>query len=312
MAAQESETIYCVVDNRVLLFGIDAIYRDYMKEFESAFLLPQVEVVAEKLGVSEANVPIEGYYGEHKTLTHYFKLMRALQRVDESSKVLVENLPEYKNILKVSASLIFGKPQNKGKLLTQGRDPLSQALNDTKENDWKANKIINRAYEVVVNSDDISLVGLAVRLKDPIAITALRESVILHTEGIETGLYQGPKIEYLWQVETDFAKSANQFIEEFNSLLPKDSYLSKGIPKAKPQNAGRFYNDFSGNNILGRCANIGYDRSAPRQYYHWAITQKNNEPALDEFWDTKLWTTDEYKVKQKQLGWKFLKDELTK
>jgi len=312
MTSNQPETIYCVVDNRVLVLGIDAIYREYMKEFESAFLLPLVEVIAAKLDVSEANVPVEGYYSELESLTRYFKLMRALQKESESAKHLVNNMTEFQEILRVTSSPIFGKPKNKGYLLLQGRDPLSQALLATKDNGWETQEIIDRAYEVVTDSDDISLVGLAIHLKDPIAIAALRESVILYAEAMEMGIYRGPKIEYVWKVDADFAKSANQFIEEFNSLLPKDSYLSNGIPKAEHQNANRFYSKFARNEFPGRCANLGFDRSFPRQFYHWAITKQYNELALDEFWDTKLWTTQNYRSKQEQLGWKFLKNELTK
>jgi hypothetical protein len=312
MLTEEPETIYRIVNNRILILGIDEIYRKYMKEFESVFLLPQVEVIAAKLNVHEADVPIEGYYGEHETLTRYFKLIRALQEVAESSEILVHDLPEFHKIWEVTNSPIFGKPIRKGKLLPQGRDPLSQALEDTKDMGWKAQKIIGRAYEVVMGMDDISLVGLTVRLKDPIVITALRESVILYAEKLELGYYQEPKIKYLWKVDNEFAQVANRLIEEFNKLLPKDSYISNGIPKAEPQNANRFYSSFGDNEILGRCANLGLDRSSPPQHYHWAITKQKDEFALDEFWDTKLWTTDEYRAKQKQLGWKFLKDGLAK
>lgn len=312
MTSNQPETIYCAVDNRVLVLGIDEIYRKYMKEFESAFLLPQVEVIAAKLNIHEVNVPIEGYYGEHKTLTRYFKLMRALQQVSDSKKRVVDELPAFQEILRVTSSPIFGKPQYQGSLLPQGRDPLSQALLDTKDFSWNAQNIVDRAYEVVMDSDDISLVGLAVRIQDPIVITALRESVILYAERMEMGRYQGPKIEYIWKVDDEFAKITNRFIEEFNSLFPKDSYLSRGITKAEAQNAERFYSGYAGSIIAGRCVNLGYDRSPSKQFYHWAITKQNDELALDEFWDTKLWTTDNYRSKQQELGWKFLKDELKK
>lgn len=312
MSTKESGTLYRIIDNRVLLLGLDSMYRDYMKEFESAFLLPQVEIIATKLGVSEADVPIEGYYGERGSLTRYFKLMRALQRVEESAKPFIDEMIEFQNIWRVTSSPIFGISQNKGYLLPQGRDPLSEALLDTKESGWEAKIILEQAYEMVMDGNDISMVGLAVRLKDPITITALRESVILYAEILEMGYYVGPKIEFVWRVDDEFAKTANHFIEEFNSLLPKDSYLSGGIRRAEPQNANRFYYAYEGNDFLGRCANLGYDRSSPRQFYHWAITQQNNEFMLDEFWGAKLWTTNEYRAKQEQIGWKFLKDELSK
>ena len=310
MSTKQPETIYCVVDNRVLILGIDERYRQYMMEFESAFLLPQVEVLAAKLNLAEANVSVEGYYARTTDLSHYFKLIRALQAVSDSNKPSVKDMPEFQEILKVTSSPIFGRPQDNGCLLLQGRDPVSQALLDTNDKGWDTQRIIDRAYEVVMDSDDISLVGLAVRIKDPIVIAALRESVVLYAEKMEMGVYKGPKIKYIWKVDNDFAAAANRFIEEFNSLLPKDSYLSHGISKAEQENAGNFYSAYSNDRILGRCINLGHDRSSPIQYYHWAVTKQNDELALDEFWDTKLWTTIDYRSKQEQLGWKFLKDEL--
>jgi hypothetical protein len=239
--------------------------------------------------------------------------MRALQKTSNSKRYLVNDMPEFQEILMATSSRIFGRPQFDDTLLPQGRDPLSQALSDVALIEWNANKLIDSAHEYVMESEDISLVGLAVRLKDRVAITALRESVILYAEKLLGAMpRKQPKIEYIWKVDDDFAAAANRFIEEFNNLLSKDDSMSHGIPKAEPQNARIFYYGFQDNKILGRCANLGYDRSSPTQYYHWAITKQNEELALDEFWDTKLWTTDEYRSKQKQLGWKYLKDELRK
>lgn len=295
----QPESIYCVVDNRTLLLGIDAMYRDYMQRFETKFLLPQVEAIVARLNVSEANVPIEGYYSKSSELTRYFKLMRALQEVQQDSLPLVENLPEFQKILEITTSPIYGTPVQEGKLLPKGRDPLAQALIDTFDGKWQAHKIMRRAYEIALDTNDISLVGLAVQLRDSILITALAESTVLYREDVLAGIFN---YKYIWKVEDKFANSTNRFIEEFNKLLPKDLGLGNGIPKAEPQHADWFYGWSTRNNILGRCANLGYNQSSPRQYYHWAITKQHDELALDEFWDAKLWTTDNYRSKQKQLG----------
>jgi hypothetical protein len=301
---KESETIYCTVDNRVLLLGIDSMYRKYMEELETSILLPQVELVAARLGVLELDVPVEGYYVNNPKAARYFKLMRALQEVDEQALPQVEDLREFQNISKVVSSPIFGTPIQKGKLFPQGRDPLSQALI---ESPWEAETLVDRAYRVTIENEDISLVGLAARLKDPIVMTALRESVILYAEKLLMGVMQIPQYEFLWEVDDDFAEIANRFIEEFNSFLP---HRLRGIPHAEPQNVERFYFAFIDNDILGRCANLGQDQSTPVNYYHWAITRQDGQFALDEFWSTKLWTTQEYKFKQESLGWKLFKDEL--
>jgi len=215
MLTQEPETIYCVIDNRVLALGIDERYRHYMTELEAVFLLPFVEVIAAKLGVKEKEVPVEGYYSEDPKLTSYFKLMRALQDVSESSLPLVEGMTEFQRVLEVVSSPIFGKPERNQTLLPQGRDPLSRALLETPINQWTPNTLTNTAYEIAMESGDISLIGLAARLKDSILITALRETVILYAQK-EIGSL-GPKLEFIWRVENEFAEIANQFIEEFNN-----------------------------------------------------------------------------------------------
>jgi hypothetical protein len=305
MAVSQPETISCLVDHRVLLLGIDFLYRKSMEELEVAVLLPQLETVANVLGIPELDVPVEGYYINSPEGTRYFRLIRALQNVGEEFLPQMKELPEFQNIFEVVSSPIFGKPVWKGKLLPQGRDPLSQALLDTTGSQWEVERLVDFAYEAALETDDLSLVGLAARLKDPVVITALRESVILYAEKVMKGMMQLPRYEFIWKVDHDFARIANRFIEEFNSFLPDG--LNE-IPKAEPQNAERFYFASSKNEILGRCANLGSDNSSSeRRYYHWAITKQKKELVLDDFWSQQLWTTERYRAEQQKIGWKFLK-----
>jgi hypothetical protein len=306
MSAILPETIDCIVDHRVLLLGTDAIYRKSMEQLETAVLLPKVEMVATSLGISELKVPVEGYYINSPKATRYFRLMRGLQQVDEALLSRVKNLPDFQEIWKIVSSPIFGRPVTKAKLLPQGRDPLSQALLDTINSQWEVEKLVDLSYKVSVETNDISLVGLAARLKDPIVITALRESVILYAEKIMRGTISEPRYKFVWKVDNHFAKVTNQFIEEFNGFLP--DYL-KGIPLAEPENAEEFFRAASKNKILGRCANLGADDSLPEPlYYHWAITKQNEELVLDAFWSRELWTTEKYTSEQIRLGWKFIKE----
>jgi len=61
----------CVVDDRVFLLGLDQLYREAMKWHERGELLTCARRVAATLGVSPADVPIEGYYGEDEDLAEY-------------------------------------------------------------------------------------------------------------------------------------------------------------------------------------------------------------------------------------------------
>ncbi len=74
-----------VVDDRVFLLGLDKLYRDAMKQHERGELLGCARRVAEALHVTPADVPVEGYYAEDERLTEYFRLVRALQDVDEGA-----------------------------------------------------------------------------------------------------------------------------------------------------------------------------------------------------------------------------------
>src|ERR671930_658665 len=51
-----------VIDNRVFLLGLDALYRGAMKQNEGVELLRCAREVAWSLHVAPANVPVEGYY----------------------------------------------------------------------------------------------------------------------------------------------------------------------------------------------------------------------------------------------------------
>ena len=120
-----------VVDNRVFLLGLDKLYREAIKQHERGELLRCARRVAEVLHASPADVPVEGYYAEDEQLTEYFRLVRALQDVDEGATPSVDSLSEFQRLRAVTSAPLYGRPQYTGKLLPAGRDALSQALRDT-------------------------------------------------------------------------------------------------------------------------------------------------------------------------------------
>ncbi len=75
-----------VVDNRVFLLGLDALYRAAVKPHERGELRDAARCVAHDLGVGPADVPVEGYYAEDPQLAEYFGLIRALQGVPEERR----------------------------------------------------------------------------------------------------------------------------------------------------------------------------------------------------------------------------------
>jgi len=285
-----------VVDDRVFMLGLDELYRNAMKSFEIQTLLPCARVVAEKLQVRPANVPIEGYYYETPELEEYFRLMRGLQEVREDRETKVRDLSEFQLMWDLTSSPLYGRPQRKGKLFPVGRDPLSQALRDTRP-DWSLERLVKVAYEVALGRDDYSLVGLAARTQDAVILTAVRESVVLYAEVVCLGVPTEPEFRYEWCVDGALADAANRFIETFDHFVPG------ALPMAEAANAEEYFKAYTDNEIIGRCVRIGRTPDGTR-HYHWAIAVERFSPegfelSVDEFWDKELWTTEHYREVQK-------------
>lgn len=277
-----------IVDNRVLLLGLDELYRAAMKRREIHELLPCAQRIADALGASPAEVPIEGYYSEDPRLTKYFRLVRSLQQLDESLRPGVSALPEYQRLYQVCASPIFGVASGDRTLLPVGKDPLAIALQRTFPN-WTVAALIPAAFGVVRSSADISLVGLAARLQDAVALAAVRESVVLYAEMVVGMALDPPPPKYIWKVDADFARHARAFVDTFNALFGND------LPSPEPSYAETFWSACDRNSILGRCVRIGADdSSSPVRYYHWGIRRTEGALSVHEFWDTDVWTTERY------------------
>ena len=277
-----------VVDNRTLLLGLDQRYRESIKAHESTELLSCARGVAGALGIAAAHVPIEGYYAENPRLTEYFRLVRALQDVEESLIPSVASLPEFLRLQAVVSAPLFGRPVHKGKLLPVGRDALSEALHKTRP--WSLVALSESAAEAARDSDDISLVGLAARVRDGVALVATRESVVLYSEVVDGAALEPPTPTYIWEVDADLVVHARRFIETFNRLFAED------IPMPHPRNAEYYWQACQQNEIEGRCVRIGFDTTdGPTPHYHWAIRRAGGGVEIHEFWASEVWTTERYR-----------------
>jgi hypothetical protein len=279
-----------VVDNRVFLLGLDELYRAAMKQHEREELLICARRVAGALHVKPANVPVEGYYAEEPQLTEYFRLVRALQGVEESHTSAVAALPEFQRLQAVTSASLYGHPQWVGKLLPVGHDALSQALLETQPQ-WTVTRLITAAYTAASEMDDISLVGLAALVKDPVILAAVRESVVLYAMIKPTAAYRRRRPKYAWKVDRVLAEQARRFIEAFNALFDEE------LPQPDPVHAEQYWYAYKRNEILGRCVRLGYDDTQlPVRYYHWAICRGPDEIlTVQDFWHSEVWTTDRYR-----------------
>jgi len=275
-----------VVDNRVFLLGLDNLYRNAMKGNEVGELLPCARRVAQALGVHPADVPVEGYYTESPKLAEYFCLVRALQEVHESLIHRVTSLPEFGRLLNVVSSPIFGRSIRENKLLPKGQDPLSQALEDSKPK-WTIESLVTLSDTIAQERDDYSIVGLAVRFKDAVVITATRESVVLYARTIVGSARRKPR--YAWEVDKDLSEAAARFVETFNRLFGDQ------LPAPKKRHAEDYWHACRRNEVLGRCVRIGSDDSKkPVAHYHWAVCQEV-DLTVHEFWHPEIWTTERYR-----------------
>lgn len=286
---QEVLVTHLVVDNHVLLLGLDNLYRNAMKEHERTELLDCARETLRVLGLQPSTVPVEGYYAEDQELTDYFLIMRALQVVADSRTPEVVMLDEYQRLLDVTSSPIYGQPQNIGCILPTGRDALHRALAKTMP-DWTIAKVTAAAYTSAQETDDISLVGLAARAKDPVALAAMRESVVLYAMPFLTGLPVRREYVYEWHVDDDLTDYAKRSIDVFNKLFGEQ------LPAPEAVNAEIYWREYSANKIMGRCVRIAVDvQDGQSNHYHWAIdTGDDDKDIVKEFWDTDIWTTERY------------------
>lgn len=314
------KTTIALVDDRVFLLGLNELFRDAIKQLESSRLLRSARRVATALHVMPGRFPIEGhysddpkfreylhfmrtlqdpiegYYAETPELREYSSLMRTLQELDKTEEDKVKDLPEFQFLVQVTRSPLFGRTEEEGKLLPRAIDPLAQALLDCRPA-WSLDRLVKAAHEAALRCDDRSLVGLAARTQDPIALTATRESTVLYAALVCTGrISAGPKIKYEWTVDGSLAAAANFLIETFNGFVPG------ALPKAEPVNAGTFYRSYSDSELIGRCVRIGMT-SDHKENYHWAIASIGQEESssnlqVDEFWSGTTWTTERYRQAQ--------------
>jgi hypothetical protein len=278
-----------IVDNRVFLLGLDFLYREAIKTHERGELLECARRVASTLDVPPADVPVEGYYAEEELLTQYFRLVRGLQNVSADRARDVSELPEFLRLKEVTSAPLFGTTKPGDGLLPAGEDALTKAL-DASRPKWKLGDLVSAANTIAIETNDISLVGLAARISDPVVLCALRESVVLYDD-VSLGMAGlPPTYEYVWNVDEDLSSAARRFIDTFNSLF------STQLPGAESSEAETFWNACENNELVGRCVRIGLeDRVSPVQHYHWALYRgPDRKPVAQEFWSPRIWTTSDY------------------
>lgn len=285
-----------IVDDRVLVLGLDELYRKQMARQEPRVLLPAARRVAKRLGLKPFLEVTEGYYGDTKELQEYFCLVRNLQEANESGIPRVRDMVEYRLIEEVCTSRLYGYRAKARGILHVGRDSLTEALERAAEagHSLDVRGLVEAAGKIAVAEDDYSLVGLACLTKDPVCITVARESAVLYAEMAVLGAASGG---YEWAVSSKMQESASRFVAEFQRLFGVE------LPQIKPENAGLYYSACMDNYISRRCVRIGENaQTTPPMYYYWAIDPVDQEHyEVFDFWSSELWTSERYKRQWRQL-----------
>jgi hypothetical protein len=275
-----------IVDDRLFLLGLDELSRTGIKPHERTELLVAAREIASTLGLAPADMPLEGYYSQDDQLREYFKLMRTLQKVDASARPRVASLRDFQRLSQVVASPLFGEAGFGGMLFPVARDALTRAVDSVGK--WSVAELIEMARRIVAESDDYSLVGLACLTRDPVLVTALRETLVVYAAAATMGVGVLPV--YTWRVSPEVETRAARFVATFNALFAEE------IPEPTAENADYFgAAAFKVGDIVGRCVRVGQSQS-PVKYYHWAIFSGADKLlGVHEFWHDELWTTERYR-----------------
>ena len=275
------------VDNQTFLLGLDRLYREAVKRHERSELLECAKRLCADLQVKPTARPVEGYYGEDAELTEYFLLMRALQEQPGERAGEVRETEALERLRQVTSSRLYGRMVSGPGLFPAGVDPLSEALIQTPVGEWSIPNLTSQAHEIARESDDYSLVALAALARDPVALTALRESVVLYAAAV---FGAAPvKKEYVWEVDPEIATRAVKFVETFNALFDEN------LPSPVADNAAVYAGAAELSRVASRCVRIGYENSTGQtRHYHWAINRTTGGLVAEEFWDTEIWTTRRY------------------
>lgn len=269
-----------IVDDRTFVVGLSELFRQEMKAFEVATLLPLAEHACKVLDLSLPVVPVEGYYAESDELERFFRLVRAMQSADMCKVSPDAGVDAIKRLREVFTSPVMGRLEESDRVLPRTSSPFGEALRILA--DWSIMDLSRHAQQLV-RADDAGLVAVAAATGDPLALCVARESVAL-TADVMLAEVASPK--FVWAVSENVAGVAARFItaltETTGIMLPEPTATSSSLYGQTAQEA----------DLLGRCILIGERSGNPYPYYHWYIDSQEGQRMVKDFWSSSIWTTD--------------------
>jgi hypothetical protein len=280
-----------VINDFEFIIGLDGFYRNNMMKYESDDLLPLLEKMVKQLNICLDDVEIEGYYYLTKELKKYFKIVKNLKNISIDKIEIFKEYNGYNKLIDIFCSDLYGEYKFDKYIIPSVNDILNQALKSIDVNKYNYEIILEYAYKLLQNKKKITLVELGILKKDPIIVTALRESAALYVDVVIAGDPEPVEYNYTWNVSKEIENAGNEIINTFNKICPYK------IPYGSKENAEIYYNEFTDNKINNRCIRIAEDDNGLK--YHWAIKYNyyTGKYKFEEFWDKKLWTSEKYKNK---------------
>jgi len=269
-----------IVDDQTFVVGLSELFREQMKAYELATLLPLAETACGALSLSPAVVPVEGYYSESSELEKFFRLIRALQSAEGQELSSGPGEHAIVRLREVFTSPAMGRLEENDGLIPRTSSPFGEALRSLAN--WSIDDLSRKAQNLVRN-DDAGLVAVASATGDPTAICVARESVAL-TADVE--LAEIDSSNFIWAVSKHVAEVAHRFVSSLADAT--------GITLPKPEEpSSQLYGEAAkAAELVGRCILIGERSSTAHPFYHWYIDTCRDELAVKDFWSSSVWTTD--------------------
>lgn len=268
------------VDDRVFVVGLSELFRQEMKAYEVATLLPLAEAACEALNLSPATVPVEGYYWESEDLERFFRLVRALQSAEMRTVSPGPGERAIHRLRTVFSSSAMGRVEESDYVLPRASSPFGEALRISA--DWSVDGVSGEAQHLV-RSSDAGLVAVACATGDPIAVCVARESVAL-TAATELMAVVSPH--FVWSVSERVVDVAERFVSSLAEAT--------GIVLPKPEAASsRVYGEAAKHaELADRCIMVGARLGTSHPFYHWYIAASRGTLAVRDFWSSEIWTTE--------------------
>lgn len=268
-----------VIDDQAFVVGLSELFRQEMKAYEVTSLLPLAESVCETLGLSPADVPIEGYYAESTELQRFFRLIRSLQNAGSGDNFPDSTQRAIYRLREVLNSPAMGRVENHDRLIARTTSAFGEALQTLSS--WSIDSL-SRQAQLLVRKDDAGLLAVAAAAGNPVGLCAARETMALMAD-VELAETQLP--EFDWRVSEHVAEVADRFI----CTLAKATGIQLPQPNATSSLAyGMAAADAE---LIGRCILVGERNGTPCPYYHWYIDLQDGQPRVKDFWSDTIWTT---------------------